>query len=101
MTYSRRKRTTAALAVILSMAAVLNGCSGADSLATSCSDFMSKDAATQLTLATKWGAPNRDHIGAVEKIAGRGFNADLLRYCPAHPDVKLSDIQLRLTVGSP
>jgi hypothetical protein len=92
--FGRRGSTPAALAAAL--LAFLPGC-GNDPLAVSCADFMSKDAATQLSLATTWGAPNRDHIGALERAVAPSYRDDLLRYCPGHPDAQLN--QLTLHVG--
>lgn len=87
------------LALAAALAATLTACGSSDPLAIVCSDFAGKDAATQLDLAARWGAPNRDHVGATERILAPTYRADLLRYCPNHPNVKLTDVALRLTGG--
>jgi hypothetical protein len=57
---------------------------------------VSKDANTQLTLATRWGVPNRDQIGAGERIAGPAYMRDLVAYCPSHPTAMLTDLTLEV-----
>jgi hypothetical protein len=88
----RALRATAQAVFIL---ALLLGCGSADPLSITCGGFLNKDDAAQLTLATTWGAPNRDHIGPAEKLAGPAYKASLVSYCTNHEDVHLSDISLR------
>jgi predicted small lipoprotein YifL len=90
------KRARKSLAVIVSLAFILTGCGTSDPLAISCADFLSKDSETQLALATRWGAPNREHVGPMEEMVGPQYKRDLLEYCPTHPDAKLSELELRL-----
>jgi hypothetical protein len=90
-------RTAAGLTVIGIFSVILTGCGSSDPLAISCSAFMGKDVDTQITLATRWGAPNRDHIGPAERIAGPAYKDDLIRYCPNHPEAKLNELEVRIT----
>ena len=71
-------------------------CSGDQSL--TCSDFLSKTSSEQLDIATRWGAGNKDNIGPVERLAGAGYQTQLLKYCPAHPTDMLSDLKVGVGV---
>lgn len=84
------------IAVAAVALSTLTACGTSDPLAITCSQFMKKDSKAQLDLATRWGAPNRDNIGPGERIAGRAYKDDLLRYCPGHPDAKLSELTLQV-----
>lgn len=87
---------TTVSALIATLALMLTGCGSSDPLAITCADFLTKDPQTQLDLATRWGAPNRDHIGPAEKFVGPEYRRKLLEYCPTHPDAKLNELELRL-----
>lgn len=91
----RRPRLHSALAAA-ALAVTISACSS-DPLALSCSDYLSKDAATQLNLAATWGAPNRDQVGPAEKFVAPTYQQQLVSYCGTHPDEKLSNIQM--TIG--
>ncbi len=92
------KVRAAVLAAAVAMLPVLTACSS-DPLATTCAEYLKKDAATQLDLATRWGAPNRDHIDEMAKMAGHQYQTDLGNYCPKHPDNKLADLVGTIGIG--
>lgn len=91
-----RHRTHFAVTVLAAVVTLpaLSSCSS-DPLSISCGDYISKDADTQLKLAVRWGAPNRDNPGPGAEFAGPTFKSQLLEYCPAHKEVKLKDIVVR------
>jgi len=72
------------------------GCGSPDPLAITCEEFMSKDAQTQLELAARWAAPDREHVGAMEKGVAPVYRKDLLQYCPNHPKDKLKELELQI-----
>jgi len=78
------------------IALMLTGCSNPDPLAITCEEFMSKDADAQLELAARWAAPDRDHVGAMEKGVAPTYRKDLLQYCPNHPKEKLKELELQI-----
>lgn len=84
--------------VAVALVVTMSACSSdSDPLAISCSDYLGKDAATQLNLAATWGAPNRKQVGSSEKFVAPTYQKQLVGYCGTHPDAKLSELQL--TVG--
>lgn len=92
----RERLTTALAPSMFLITLMLTGCSTADPLAITCEEFMSKDAETQLELAARWAAPNRDHVGAMEKAVAPTYRKDLLQYCPNHPKDKLNELELQI-----
>jgi hypothetical protein len=92
----KKRLTTALPANMLLIALMLTGCTSADPLAITCEEFMSKDAETQLELAARWAAPNREHVGAMEKMVAPQYRKDLLQYCPNHPKDKLNELELQI-----
>ena len=89
-----RPRLNWTLAAVV-LVVTLSACSS-DPLAVSCSDYLAKDAATQLSLAATWGAPNRDQVGPAERFVAPTYQKQLASYCGTHPDDKLSDLKLTL-----
>jgi hypothetical protein len=71
----------------------VGGLSGApcssDPLDITCAEFVHKDAAAQLDLATLWAAPDRKHVDPAARMTGPAYQRDLVDYCPNHPDDKL------------
>jgi hypothetical protein len=80
------------------MVLATSACSS-DPLNIACSDYLTKSHAEQLDIAARWGAPNRDNVGPVERLAGAAYQKELVTYCKSHPDDKLSDLTVGIGVG--
>ena len=90
-----RPSRNAALRLLMAVMAVvtLGGCSG-DALGISCSDYLGKDAATQLDLAGRFASPTHATPGPIEKMIAPQYQQDLVTYCGSHPDDQLSDLNM-------
>jgi len=90
-----RPRLHPVLAVV-ALVVTMSSCGSSDPLAISCSDYLGKDAATQLHLAATWGSPDRAHVGPAAELVAPAYQKQLVSYCGTHPDVKLSELELRM-----
>jgi hypothetical protein len=92
---SRAIRRALAVASICVIGLLIGGCSAAGGLDTSCSDFVSKDGATQLKLS-EWANPSRD--GTTSQLSDAVAPSDRdrpLAYCrvSGHGDHKLGNLE--------
>jgi len=71
----------------------MSGCASGP-LAISCSDYLTKDSATQLDLAAILASPGRKTAGPMDKIAAPSYQSKLITYCGTHPDAKLMDLEM-------